>query len=73
MTVHPHFGPFLRSFFHRPLVTVPTYPLRCQHCEEPIRLARRRPAGYSDADGLFVCKTSPDAYLPHCPMPSVLG
>jgi hypothetical protein len=68
-----HFGPFLRSFFHltRPPETVPEYPLRCQHCCEPIKLGKRNPLCYRDAAGLYVCKA--DTYLPHRPMPSVLG
>lgn len=53
--------------------TVPDFPLRCQHCEKPIQLVGRsvRIPLYRDRAGFFICETN--AYLPHRPMPSVLG
>lgn len=73
----PHFGPILRSFFRRPLATIPEYPLRCQHCCEHIKLYS---VGH-DADGpafidpyrSVVCDPMADHIVFHHPMPIVLG
>lgn len=53
---------------------VPEFPLRCQHCEKPIKLTKTTKhigSQFSDEDGKFMCETS--TFLPHRPMPSVLG
>jgi hypothetical protein len=51
---------------------VPDYPLRCQHCEEPIVLVKgnfRSPL-YRDPTGVYGCGER--RAIPHKPMPSVL-
>jgi hypothetical protein len=57
---------------------VPDYPLRCQHCDEPIVLAHAADVAtwglldqtlYADQEGHYAC---PGFAFPHKPMPSVL-
>ena len=53
---------------------VPEFPFRCQHCEKPIKLAktsRHVASAFCDDEGIYFCETS--TFLPHRPMPSVLG
>lgn len=72
---------FPRRIFlaRRTPATVPAYPLRCQHCLARIKLDKSAPsASFVDEAGWAVCETgtwfSPDdSYIPHRPMPSVLG
>ena len=80
--IRPAFALFARQVLRsgRPpaLDYVPDFPLRCQHCEEPLRFVTipERPDGshldspsFRAPDGSCCCRPG----IPHKPMPSVLG
>jgi hypothetical protein len=51
---------------------VPDFPLRCQHCEKPIRFVKNTKhigPKFADEDGVYMCEA--EIYLPHRPMPSI--
>jgi hypothetical protein len=84
MSVLRNLGPALRLFFRQagrhlaePIVHVPPFPLRCQHCNKSIRFALgMRGSTYPlfvDPEGHILCDTDPESRLLHRPMPSVLG
>ncbi len=83
MSILRNLGPALSLFFRQAWKTferqpkladfVPEFPLRCQHCDTPIRLDDRDRGApmFIDEFGFSGCYTGCHV-LPHKPMPSVL-
>ncbi len=89
MSILRNLGPALSLFLRQAWQTfekqpklgdfVPEFPLRCQHCDAPIRLVRHPGAvtsthqqlpAFADRCGFYRC--CPEHQIPHKPMPSVL-
>jgi len=63
------------DFYAGPALTpdaLPPYPLRCQHCPEPIEFVGWCGGSmFADPAGRITCDA--EQHIPHRPMPSILG